>query len=268
MIRLENVSVTYPGGLTALSPTSLEIRRGETTVLLGASGAGKSTLLRCLNHLNRPTSGSVRIDGLGPLSRRENLLAHRRRTGMIFQQHQLIGRLTALRNVLTGRLGFHSTWRSLFPLPHEDQCVALEALERVGLLDKALERVGNLSGGQQQRVGIARAIAQRPAIILADEPVASLDPHTAVRVLDLIRRICTEDGIPAVVSLHQVDLARRFADRVIGLAAGRVVYDGAAEELADIDVQRIYRQGQAESRPSTDRGYTTRPLDLATEESP
>lgn len=266
MINLEQVSVTYPGGLTALQPTSIEFREGEITVLLGASGAGKSTLLRCLNYLTRPSSGTITVVGLGPLSQRSSLLQHRRRTGMIFQQHQLIGRLSVLQNVLTGRLGYHSTLRSLLPLSRADQRIALEALERVGLLEKALERVDNLSGGQHQRVGIARAIAQQPAIVLADEPVASLDPHTAERVLDLLRAICTEDRIPAVVSLHQIELAKRFADRVVGISAGHVVYDGAPEALTDSDLRRIYQHGSGVARSPEPSAYPGLPLSLVTEE--
>jgi phosphonate transport system ATP-binding protein len=161
---------------------------------------------------------------------------------MIFQQHQLIGRLSVLRNVLTGRLGHHSTLRTFLPAPHADRLIALDCLDRVGLLDKALARVDQLSGGQQQRVGIARAIAQRPAIVLADEPVASLDPASAEQVLDLIHGICKADGITAVVSLHQIELARRFADRLVGVCAGRVVFDGRAGELRQADLDRIYRR--------------------------
>ena len=152
--------------------------------------------------------------------------AHRRRTGMVFQQHQLIGRLSVLANVLTGRLGYHSGLRTLLPFSAAEKRLALAAIERVGLLDHALRRADQLSGGQQQRVGIARALAQQPAIVLADEPVASLDPATAERVLALLHRICREDGITAVVSLHQLEFARRFADRIVGLARGEVVFDG------------------------------------------
>jgi phosphonate transport system ATP-binding protein len=164
----------------------------------------------------------------------------RMRAAMVFQQHQLIGRLSALDNVLTGRLGFHSGLRTLLPLPREDRLIALEALERVGLLDFALRRCDQLSGGQQQRVGMARALAQRPRVVLADEPVASLDPSTAQRVLALIHDVCQSAGIAAVVSLHQVDLARRFADRVVGLSAGRVVFDDAPAMLDAGALERIY----------------------------
>jgi phosphonate transport system ATP-binding protein len=240
VIEIDDLSVRYSGGVVALKRTTKSFRRGEFAVLLGPSGAGKSTFLRALNGLVRPTSGTVSIAGLGSIADRGNLQRHRRRTGMIFQQHQLIGRLTALTNVLIGRLGHHTTLRSLFPLPQADRRLALECLDRVGLVDRALERVDRLSGGQQQRVGIARATAQQPEIILADEPVASLDPATAVEVLGRLHAICKADGLTAIVSLHQVSLARQFADRIIGLVAGEVVFDGKAAELTDFDLERIY----------------------------
>lgn len=170
------------------------------------------------------------------------LQMHRRQTGMIFQQHQLIGRHSALQNVLMGRLGYHSTLRSLFPLSQQEQIIGLQSLERVGLLHKAQSRIDQLSGGQQQRVGIARALAQRPLLILADEPVASLDPATADKVLVQLHQICKEDGISAVVSLHQVDLAKRYADRIVGLAHGRVVFDAAPDELTQIQEAELYEQ--------------------------
>jgi phosphonate transport system ATP-binding protein len=241
MLSTHDLQVIYPGSISALKPTTLAFGEGVFTVLLGPSGAGKSTLLRCLNGLVRPTNGRVLSTAHGDIrSGRVPLRRHRAVTGMVFQQHHLIGRLTALANVLVGRLGHHSALRSLMPLPREDQRIALEALERVDLLDRALTRVDQLSGGQQQRVGIARAVAQQPRLILADEPVASLDPATAARVLDLLRTICKADGITAIVSLHQVDLARSFADRVIGLQAGAVVFDGAPGRLGEADLQRIY----------------------------
>lgn len=241
MLSIYDLQVTYPGRLTALNPTSLTFDQGEFSVLLGPSGAGKSTLLRCLNGLVRPTNGQVVSTAHCDIhSGSVTLRRHRAATGMVFQHHHLIGRLTALANVLVGRLGHHSALRSLLPLPLADRRIALEALERVGLLDRALTRVDQLSGGQQQRVGIARAVAQQPRLILADEPVASLDPATAARVLDLLRTICKADGITAVVSLHQVDLARSFADRVIGLQAGAVVFDGTPDQLCEASLERIY----------------------------
>lgn len=245
MIELTNVSVKYPGDVIALQQTSLHFKRGELCVLLGASGAGKSTLLRCLNLLNRPTTGSVRTQDVGVIEGRAALQLHRRRTGMIFQQHQLISRQTALANVLLGRVGYHPTWRTLFPLARKEQQIALECLDRVGLLEKATERVDHLSGGQQQRVGIARALAQQPRLMLADEPVASLDPASSRRVLSQLKRIGREDGITTIISLHQVDLACEYADRVVGLAHGRVVFDGAPDGLTDAVLHMIYAQAPA-----------------------
>lgn len=248
-LRLDNVSMVYGGHAVALKPVTLRFEPGQFTVLLGHSGAGKSTLLRCLNFLNTPTSGRITIDGLGTLNGDPRLLRrHRHQTAMIFQQHQLIGRYTALQNVLVGRIGNYGAFRSIFPLPRKDQVVAMESLERVGLLDRALERVDNLSGGQQQRVGIARALAQQPNTVLADEPVASLDPATSEKVLSLLYRICKEDGLTAVVSLHQVELAARFADRVIGLTDGRVVFDGPGSHLTQNITDAIYR-----TPPQTER---------------
>ena len=241
MIQLKNVSVQFDRFI-AMHPTSLSFKQGQFTVLLGASGAGKSTLLRCLNLMRHPSSGSIEIVDLGSLEDQRNLKVHRRQTGMIFQQHQLIGRRSALENVLMGRLGYHSTLRSLFPLSQQEQSIGLHSLERVGLLDKALSRVDQLSGGQQQRVGIARALTQQPRLILADEPVASLDPATADKVLAMLHRICKEDGITAIVSLHQVDLAKRYADRIIGLAHGKVVCDAAPERLTDVQLSELYEQ--------------------------
>jgi len=241
MLTLRNVAMTYPNGVVALAPTSFSVPKGRFVVLLGPSGAGKSTLLRCLNGLVTPTGGDV-TDHRGSIFQSNRALReHRRRTGMIFQQHHLIGRLSALQNVLLGRVAAHHLLRSLLPLPRADRRIALQALERVGLLERALDRADQLSGGQQQRVGIARAMAQRPQLVLADEPVASLDPAAGEKVLADLHRICREDGISAVVSLHQVELARRFADHIIGLANGRVVFEGAASQLDTSILDQIYR---------------------------
>lgn len=239
-VRVDQVKVVYPNGTVGLSTTSLEIGANEMTVLLGPSGAGKSTLLRALNLLVAPTDGTVINHEGVALADRAAIRAHRRETAMIFQQHQLIGRQTALQNVLTGRLGKHSFFRTLLPFSRTERRLALASLHRVGLFDKALSRCDNMSGGQQQRVGIARALAQQPSIILADEPVASLDPAASERVLSLLRQICREDGLSVVVSLHQLDYAREFADRIIGLAGGKVVFDGPPSELNDNALVRIY----------------------------
>ena len=239
MVELAGVGVTYEGGPVALRDVSLAFHAGEFAVLVGVSGAGKSTLLRCLNGLVKPTTGRVRTNA-GDLSTPRVLHQHRRRTAMVFQHHQLIGRLSALRNVMTGRLAYHGSFRSILPLPRADYLTALRCLDRVGLLDRALDRVDTLSGGMQQRVGVARALAQQPDLILADEPVASLDPSTAEQVLTLLYDICKSHGIGAVVSLHQFELARRFADRVIGIGRGCVVYDGPISRLDETAYRRIY----------------------------
>jgi len=251
MITLSDVSVRYQSGTLALKSTSLQFEQARFNVLLGSSGAGKSTLLRCINLLVRPTRGGLSIHGMGdPLSSKAVLRQHRRHTAMIFQQHQLIGRLSALQNVLMGRLGHFSSLRTLLPMPRADKLFALECLERVGLLEKALERVDNLSGGQQQRVGIARGLVQRPEILLADEPVASLDPAISEQVLSLLHQICREDKLTTVVSLHQVDFARKYADRIVGLNKGTVVFDGTPATLDEAGYRQIY-QNTADQTPAS-----------------
>lgn len=248
MINLDGVGVTYPDGTLALHPVDLAFRQGEFTVLLGLSGAGKSTLLRTLNQLVVPSSGTISSAELGAIRGSARVRAHRRRTAMIFQQHQLLLRKSALTNVLTGRLAAHSGWRTLLPMPGDDVTLAYECLQRVGLADKTFVRIDNLSGGQMQRVGIARALAQQPRMILADEPVASLDPNTSVQVLEQLSRISHEDGITTIVSLHQLELARRFAQRVIGLAHGRVVFDGPPSALDSHTLDLIYNGGGQDDR--------------------
>lgn len=242
ILSVENLGITYPGGIEALRSTSIDFQRGEFNVLLGLSGAGKSSLLRALNHLVKPSSGKVTSAEFGVLDNQGTLRRHRRKTAMVFQHHQLILRHTALQNVLMGRLGYHSFLRSLLPMPQADLELALHCLDRVGLADKAMARVDQLSGGQQQRVGIARALAQQPTIILADEPVASLDPSTSEKVLSQLKQICAQDGITAVVSLHQLEYAKRFADRIIGLANAQVVFDATPDQLDDKQLALIYQQ--------------------------
>ena len=240
IVVLDQVGVTYPNGVAALESISLTINRGEFAVLLGLSGAGKSTLLRAINYLHPPTKGTVTASGLGDLAQGAILRSHRKQTGMIFQHHQLIERHSALQNVLMGRLAYHRFWRSLLPLPQKDQRIALDCLERVGLIDKALTPVKALSGGQKQRVGIARALAQHPQLILADEPIASLDPATSHKVLSLLRDICKADGISALLSLHQVEFAKEYGDRIIGLAHGHIIFDAPPTALNPHDLDKIY----------------------------
>ncbi len=259
MIKLRDVRVTYPGGHAALAGINLSLRQGESTVLLGRSGAGKSTLLRCLNLLVTPTSGSIWSVGTGRVTGGRKLREHRRSTGMIFQHHQLIKRHTALGNVLTGRLGYHSALRTLFPLPREEVELALECLNRVGLADKALKRCDQLSGGEHQRVGIAQALAQKPVLILADEPVASLDPVTAEEVMTLLTEICREDGLTLVMSLHQLEIARRFAERIVGLDNGRIVFDGRPDKMTPMVIDMIYGTSREIPEVKNDMAEATKP---------
>lgn len=251
LLWTDALEVTYGRNATAINRCSLQFEAGEFVVLLGASGAGKSTLLRSLNGLVKPTAGKVVVGDVGDIKQRRALRLHRRRTGMIFQQHHLIGRSSVLSNVLVGRLGFHSSMASLLPSSRAEKLLALQAIERVGLLDYALQRADRLSGGQQQRVGIARALVQTPTLLLADEPIASLDPSTALHLLSLLHRICKEDGLTAIVSLHQVDIARRFADRIIGLSHGDVVFDGPPDQLTDPLAADLYRAPPVKPAAST-----------------
>jgi phosphonate transport system ATP-binding protein len=247
-IELSQVSKQYPNGFLALHPCSLVVEAGEFIAVMGPSGAGKSTLIRTINGLEPVSDGQVRV-GDQPLTRR-SARAIRARVGMVFQQFNLVDRLSVMTNVLTGRLAHRSWLGSVFYLfRREDIDIAHQALARVGLTNKAWQRADKLSGGQQQRVGIARALAQRPHVILADEPVASLDPVTAEEIMALLREINRSDGITVLVNLHQVDIIRRYADRVIGMNAGRVVFDGSPERLDDATLAAIY-QREPEQAPA------------------
>jgi len=255
LLGCSNVAVTYSDGTRALLHNSLEIGQGEFVALLGQSGAGKSTLLRAMNGLVPLSEGEIRLSGIGRIKNSADWRQLRRTVAMVFQQHQLIGRCTALSNVLTGRLSAHSPIRTLFPLPRADQLIAMESLEKVGLAGHALKRCDQLSGGQQQRVGIARALAQQPRLLLADEPVASLDPNTAAEVLNLIRGVCESSGISAVVSLHQVDLARRFGTRIVGIARGRILIDAPATQVDDDQLRHLYGEQTANHRDAHKEGF-------------
>ena len=240
VLELEAVSKTYPGGVQALREVSFGVPQGQFLVILGPSGAGKSTLMRCVNRLVEPTAGSVVFEGQR-ITGRGNLRAIRRQFGMVFQQFNLVKRLSVLTNVMTGRLGYRSVWRSLvYSFPEEDQRIAVECLARVNMEHKAFQRADTLSGGEQQRVAIARALAQHPKVILADEPVASLDPKIARQVLTYLRQVAKELGITVLCNLHQVDYAREFAERVVGMSKGAVVFDGPAAELTEDILHRIY----------------------------
>jgi phosphonate transport system ATP-binding protein len=240
MIEVRGLTKRY-GEVAALMEVSLEVRSGEMTVVLGPSGAGKSTLLRCINRLTKPDAGEVRIAGRVVPGDRRGLREVRRQVAMIFQDHNLVPRISVLKNVLTGRLAFLPTFRSMLQFfPVQEIEIAMRSLERVELADRAWTRADRISGGQQQRVGIARALAQEPRAILADEPVASLDPKTARVVLSDLRRAAHDLNIAVLCNLHQVAYAREFADRIVGICGGRVVFRGTPEDLVTSALQRIY----------------------------
>lgn len=242
MIRFENASITYPGGVHALKNLTLEIPDGQMLVVVGLSGAGKSTLIRAINGLVPLTGGDLTIDGVSVRKARPAELRRlRSKIGMIFQTFNLVKRTTVLNNVLMGRLHSTGTLRSLLGWYRtEDIEIAMRALERVDIVEKAYVRASNLSGGQQQRVGIARALAQEPKILLADEPVASLDPPTSHVVMRDLQRINRDLGITTIVNLHFLDLAKVYGDRIVGMRAGELVYDGTGAQADENVFRDIY----------------------------
>jgi len=245
MLEIKHLTKIYDDGTVALRDVSFEVQDGEFLIIIGLSGSGKSTLLRCINRLIEPTEGQIIWDGadiaqVDPAELRQV----RRQIGMIFQQFNLVKRSTVLTNVLSGRLGYVNPLPSLLHrFPKKDQEMARQALERVGIAEQAHKRADELSGGQQQRVGVARALVQQPRIILADEPVASLDPVLAVSILDYLEQLNREDGISILCSLHYLDLVKLYATRVIGLRDGQIVYRGTQEDInrmTDEEFKEIY----------------------------
>jgi len=248
MISVRGLSKTYTGGVQALKDISIDVAPGEFLVILGPSGAGKSTLLRCINRLVEPSEGQVFHDGAEITGHRGSLRAIRRQFGMVFQQFNLVKRVSVLVNVLAGRLGYRSVLRSLFySFPEADKRIAIECLARVNMEQKAFQRADTLSGGEQQRVAIARALAQQPTVILADEPVASLDPKIARQVLGYLRQVAQELGITVLCNLHQVEYAKEFSERVVGMSRGSVVFEGPSSELTDEVLHRIYYREPGEA---------------------
>jgi phosphonate transport system ATP-binding protein len=241
MLVVEHLVKDYPGAARALDDVSLEVRDGEFLVLIGLSGSGKSTLLRCINRLVEPTSGRIVLDGVDiTAAQARDLRKIRRGIGMIFQQFNLVRRSTVLTNVLTGRLGYVSQWQSLLAhFGEDDYRLALGNLDRVGLRERAHHRADRLSGGQQQRVAIARALMQAPKIMLADEPVASLDPATSHSVLKYLQQI-NREGVTVICSLHFLSLARTYGTRVIALKDGRLMFDGLPSEIDEERFKAIY----------------------------
>ncbi len=254
MLRVENLTKIYDDGTEALRNVSFEVDDGEFLVIIGLSGSGKSTLLRCINRLVEPTSGKIvwdRVDITAADS--AELRRIRRQIGMIFQHFNLVKRSSVLKNVLSGRLGYTNPWLSILnKFSKRDMELAFEALRQVGIEEKAEKRADELSGGQQQRVGIARAIVQDPKIILADEPVASLDPVLAHSILGHLEKLNKDRGITVICSLHYLDLVQRYATRVIGLRDGRIVYRGTSDDIrnmSDREFKEIY--GEEAERVNT-----------------
>ncbi len=244
MILFDHVSKVYPNGTVGLRDVDLTIRDGEFVAIIGRSGAGKSTLLRAVNRMHSITGGKLTVEGVDVSALRgKELRRFRRGIGMVFQSFNLVTRTTVIRNVLSARVPDLPFWRVVLgAFRREDKLAALEALDKVGILDKAYIRADQLSGGQQQRVALARTLAQDPKIILADEPVAALDPVTARQVMEDFVRINREMGISILLNIHHVELALEYASRVIGIRAGEIVYDGPASQVDQAVLDDIYQE--------------------------
>ncbi len=247
MIKFEDVGKTYPNGYEGLKHINLNIEQGEFVAIIGLSGAGKSTLIRTINRMHDVTSGKLTVDDTDVMTLSgASLRRFRRKIGMIFQSFNLITRTTVIKNVLTAFVPDMPWWRSLLGIyTKEEKMKALECLDKVGIVDKAFVRADQLSGGQQQRVALARTLAQNPQIILADEPVAALDPITAKQVMDDFTRINKDMNITILINIHHVDLALQYCQRVIGIRAGEVVYDGPSDQVDDAVLARIYKGKEA-----------------------
>ena len=242
MIKFNNVNKVYPNGFHALKNINLEIEQGEFVAIIGLSGAGKSTLLRTINRMHDITDGELIVNGENVNDLKgKSLRKFRRHIGMVFQSFNLVTRTTVINNVLTSRVPDMPFYKSMIGVfSKEDKVIAVEALDKVGILDKAYVRADQLSGGQQQRVALARTLAQKPEIILADEPVAALDPITATQVMDDFKRINEEMKISVLINIHHVDLALKYATRVIGIKAGEIVYDGPSNMVDSEILKQIY----------------------------
>ncbi len=242
VIEFKDLSLVYPNGHQGLKDVNIQIKDGEFVVIVGLSGAGKSTFIRSINRLVTPTEGELHVDEENIMSfKGRGLRKLRTKVGMIFQSYNLVKRNSVYKNVLAGRLGHTGTFRSVFNLfSKDDKALAYESLNRVNIGEKIYSRADELSGGQQQRVSIARVLTQKPKYILADEPVASLDPPTSHQVMKYLKKINQEDGITTIVNLHFIDMAMEYADRIIGMRAGEVVFDGPVSEVTEETFEEIY----------------------------
>lgn len=251
MLEIKELVKQYPTGDKALRGVSLTVPDGQVVAVIGPSGAGKSTLIRCINRLVAPSSGQIILNGIDIVSLRAGELRRaRRKMAMIFQEYALIERLSVMENVLSGRLGYVNFWRSaLRKFPQADIDQAFYLLERVGLSDHVDKRADALSGGQRQRVGIARALAQNPELLLVDEPTASLDPKTSRQIMRLMTELAKERQLTVLINIHDVLLAQLFAERIIGLRAGEVVYDGSPKGLSSAILTEIYGEEDWTARP-------------------
>ncbi|MEE4240199.1 MAG: phosphonate ABC transporter ATP-binding protein [Desulfopila sp.] len=241
-LRVENLKKEYVKGRPVLKDISFEVQGESSVAIIGPSGTGKSTLIRCVNKLIPPTSGKIIISGedITRLTGQDLRMA-RRKIGMVFQEFNLVERLSVMENVLCGRLGYIPSWRAwLRKYPQNDIERAFELLESIGLLEFSRQRADSLSGGQRQRVGIARAIMQDPHVLLADEPTSSLDPKTSVEIMELLVSLSREHQIPLLINIHDVDLAKRYTERIIGLSMGGIIYDGPPENLTNAHLKEIY----------------------------
>ena len=249
MIKFEHVSKTYPNGVKGLKDINLEIQDGEFIGIIGMSGAGKSTLIRTINRLNTITEGQLTVDGTEISTLKgQALRQYRRKVGMIFQSYNLVPRISVIKNVMSSLVPDMPFWRVLFGVFSKTEKIrALEALDRMSMLDKAFVRTDQLSGGQQQRVSLARTLTQNPSVLLADEPVAALDPVTAHEVMDDFKRINQELGQTVLINIHHVDLALEYAQRIMGIRAGQIVYDGPASAMTQATLDLIYSKDEASS---------------------
>jgi len=242
MLEIKQLVKKYHIGDLAINGVDLKVEKGQVMALIGPSGAGKSTLIRCVNRLENPTSGEIWLNGENIVKMRSGKLRRARRNmGMIFQEYALVERLTVMENVLSGRLGYVGFWRSfLRKFPQSDINAAFGLLEKVGLDTMVNKRADELSGGQRQRVGIARALIQKPDILLVDEPTASLDPKTSRQIMRLITELCEENQLTAIINIHDVALAQMYAERIVGLREGSIVYDGSPDDLKPDVLTEIY----------------------------